>query len=204
MVRVCWTQKWFCFSDIPPYWASFSVSLPTLRTCFAYTDNRPILHKSQMATANVTVLWELEVCWDPKTNWMGGETLTVIIYLNLFTSPLWTQITRVRFFLTLAICTLGHTFTKTVQRKVSVLLNKNSPNMILWLRRKRIRGEENMLAIENKGYDLKQEEAYTPCGFWMLHKLKISLPNKNATMSIYMSVVFYVFTYLFIQFLTFF
>ena len=45
---------------------------------------------------------------------------------------------------------------------------------------------------------LKQQQAYTPCGFLLLFKLKMSPPNKNAAMSTYMSVVLYVVTYVFI------
>lgn len=58
----------------------------------------PALPKSQMATANLTTIWEALThakdkvrglkCLDPETDWMGSEMLTVITYLDLFTSPL--------------------------------------------------------------------------------------------------------------------
>jgi len=75
---------------------------------FCLHNKGPVLPKSQMARAILTTFWEalthamdrvrgLE-CLDPKTDWMGSEILKVITYLNLFTSPLWTQITGVRFF----------------------------------------------------------------------------------------------------------
>jgi len=61
-----------------------------------------------MATANLITLWKALIhamdkvrgleCLDPKTDWMGSEILTVIMDLNLFTSPLRTQTTGVRFF----------------------------------------------------------------------------------------------------------
>jgi hypothetical protein len=49
-------------------------------------------------------------CLDPKTNWMGSEILTVITYLDLFTSPLWTQITGVRFFQSYYIYSRAHIY----------------------------------------------------------------------------------------------
>lgn len=87
---------------------------------FFWYNKGPVLPKLQIATANLTTLWEalthamdrvrgLEYL-DPTTDWMGSEILIVIMYLNLFTSPLRTQITGVTFFQSYYIYSRAHIY----------------------------------------------------------------------------------------------